>query len=399
MDQLFIRLSTDPAATVHWVKRHAGTTGPVEAGDLEAAAEAAKGHQVILLVPAEQVLLKKAEVPARQTSQLRKAVPFALEDELAADINDLHFALGPREDGITPVAVVDRRLMEGWIGLCRAYGIQPQMILPDLLTIPWQEDTWSILLDAAQALVRTGRYSGFSCEQELLGTLLNAELENGNQPDQINVWLCDGEDFRLALPAENVEPRALACPDGALSVMAEGWQPRQGIDLQQGEFKNRPDIARKLRPWRWAAIFFGVWVALSFGKMLLELRHLEQQQDLLRGQIEKEFKRAFPGAKKVANVRVRMERQLRALRGGGGGGTNALELLAASSKAITAQKDAKLEAISFRNDKLELQVSAASLSQLDALKEAIAKAASVKAELRSANSGKDRARGQIHISR
>jgi len=400
MDQLFIRLSTDPAATLYWVRRHASESGSVESGGFEAAAEAAKGCQVIMLVPAEQVLLKQAEVPARQTSQLRKAVPFALEDELAPDISELHFALGSREDGVTPVAVVDSRLMEGWIGLCRAHGIQPQAILPDLLTLPWQENTWSILLEADQALVRTGLNSGFSCQRELLDTLLQAELENNDQPQLVNVWLCDGQEARLALPQDDIETKALACPDGPLSVMAQGWQPRQGIDLQQGEFKNRPDIAKKLQPWRWAAIIFGVFVVISFSKMLLELKQLNQQQAQLKTQIEKEFKRAFPGAKKVSNVRVRMERELKALRGGGGSSdANALALLAASSKVITAQKDAKLEAINFRNNRLELQVSTASLSQLDDLKQAIAKEAGATAELSSANSDKNRARGQIRISR
>ena len=400
MDQLFIRLSTDPAETLYWVKRHASEPGSVESGGFEAAAEAAKGCQVIILVPAEQVLLKKADVPARQTSQLRKAIPFALEDELAPDISELHFALGSREDSVTPVAVVDSRLMEGWIGLCRAHSIQPQAILPDLLLLPWQENTWSIMLEADQALVRTGLNSGFSCQRELLDTLLPAELENSEPPEHVNVWLCDGEDARLALPQEGFETTALACQDGPLSIMAQGWQPRQGIDLQQGEFKNRPDIAKKLQPWRWAAIIFGVFVAISFGKMLLELKQLNQQQARLKPQIEKEFKQVFPGAKKVSNVRVRMERELKALRGGGSGAeANVLALLAASSKAITAQKDAKLETINFRNNRLELQVSAASLSQLDALKQAIAKEAGATAELSSANSDKNRARGQIRVSR
>jgi len=400
MDQLFIRLSIDPAETLYWVRRHASTPGSVESGGFEAAAEAAKGCQVIMLVPAEQVLLKKAEVPARQTSQLRKAVPYALEDELAADISELHFALGPRKDDITPVAVVDRRLMEGWIGLCRAHSIQPQAILPDMLTLPWQENSWSILLDSDQALVRTGLHSGFSCEQSLLDTLLAAELENDTGPEKVSVWLCDEQKTQLALPLEGIETKALACPDGALSVMAQGWQSRQGVDLQQGEFRNRPDIAKKLQPWRWAAIIFAAFVAISFGKMLLELKQLDQHQSQLTTQIGKEFKKAFPGAKKVSNVRARMERELKSLLGGGGGTeANALALLAASSKAITAQKDAKLEAINFRNNRLELQISTASLSQLDELRQAIGKEAGATAELSSANSDKNRARGQIRVSR
>jgi len=399
MDQLFIRLATDPAQTLHWVQRHGEEAGSVASGGFESAAEAARGKQVILLVPAEQVLLKQANVPARQASQLRKAVPYALEDELAADLSELHFALGTRKDEITPVAVVDRRLMEGWIGLCRAHEIQPQAILPEMLCLPLQEDSWSILLEPHQALVRTGSTTGFSCERELLNELLAAELEN-EEPKQIRVWLCDGEEARLAVPSEKVSTQALACQQGSLPILAKGWVPQQGVDLQQGEFKNRPDFIKKLRPWRWAAILFGVWVAFSFTSMLIELGQLNKQQQALDKQIEKEFKKIFPGSKNIANIRVRVERELKALAGGGKStDTDLLTLLAASGKIISNTNNTKLESINFRNNRLELQVSAASLSQLDALKNAIAKETAAKAELGSANSGKDRASGQIRISR
>ena len=55
--------------------------------------------------------------------------------------------------------------------------------------------------------------------------------------------------------------------------------------------------------------------------------------------------------------------------------------------------------MSFRNNKLELKVSTGSLSALDEIKNAIAETASATAELGSANSGQDRATGQIRISR
>lgn len=399
MDQLFIRLATDPAQTLHWVQRHGMETGPVQAGGFEAAAEAGRGRQVILLIPAEQALLKKADVPARQTSQLLRAVPYALEDELAADLAELHFALGPREADMTTVAVVERRLMEGWIGLCRAHEIHPQAILPDVLCLPLEENSWSILLEPERALVRTGMHSGFSCERDLLDILLAAELEI-SQPDNIRVWLCDGEEARLVVPADDVTTQALACDQGPLEVLAKGWQPQQGINLQQGEFKNRPDYAKKLQPWRWAAVLFGIWLVFSFAGMLLEQSQLNKQRNELDSKLKSEFTRIFPGSKNTSNMRVRVERELKALQGGGKtSDADMLTLLAASGRVINENKDAKLESINFRNNRLELKITAASLSQLDAIKNAIAKEASAKAELSSADSDKDRASGQIRISR
>ena len=45
---------------------------------------------MVALVPSAHVLLTHAQVPARRASQLLAAVPYALEESLAGDVDDLH---------------------------------------------------------------------------------------------------------------------------------------------------------------------------------------------------------------------------------------------------------------------------------------------------------------------
>jgi general secretion pathway protein L len=399
MDQIFIRLASDPAATLHWVRRHAGSSvAVVQQGNFEEASAAAKGCQVILIVPGDQALLSQANVPAKRSSQLRKAIPFALEDELAADVNELHFAIGPRQGDLTPVAIVDRRLMDAWVGLCHAHGLYPQVILPETLLLPFEEGHWSVLLEPDQAIIRTGRFSGFACERALLDPLLQGALEQLPAPESVRVWLCNGQQARITLPKEGPQVQPFNCGEGSLPLLANNWTVHQGINLQQGEYSNRPDIANKLRPWRWAAIFLSIWIALGFTKLLIERQQLLGQQADLNKQIEQIFRSTFPGSKNTANMRARLEQELRTLRGGGNQeGINVLSWLAASSRALATQQNTSIDAISFRNNKLELKVTSGSLSQLDALKQAIAKETGSNTELTSADSDKDKARGAISI--
>ena len=58
-------------------------------GTLVDASIAADDRSVIALVPAADVLLTNVHIPARSSTKIRKALPFALEEDLAEDIERL----------------------------------------------------------------------------------------------------------------------------------------------------------------------------------------------------------------------------------------------------------------------------------------------------------------------
>ena len=49
-----------------------------------------------VLVPGTDVLLAEPDLPLKPGVKLQQLVPYALEEHLADDIDDLHFALGKR---------------------------------------------------------------------------------------------------------------------------------------------------------------------------------------------------------------------------------------------------------------------------------------------------------------
>ena len=84
-----------------------------------------------MLVPGEDVLLAETSVAARSREQLARAVPFALEDQLAEPVETVHFAVladSPREPG---VAVVRRDRMASLARRSRAAGIRPDVSRPE----------------------------------------------------------------------------------------------------------------------------------------------------------------------------------------------------------------------------------------------------------------------------
>src|SRR5258708_6400062 len=83
-------------------------------GPLSLAAAVGRTAKVIVIAPATQILLAEPELPPGSGVKLARAVPFALEEQLTEDIDQLVFALGKRRaSGGTPVAVVSRGALPG----------------------------------------------------------------------------------------------------------------------------------------------------------------------------------------------------------------------------------------------------------------------------------------------
>src|SRR3954468_14298168 len=99
-------------------------------GELAQAGPLSVGRRTVIVVPATDALTTEAEAPAKSASKLAQVIPFALEERVADEIEDLHFALGERNSstGRVVVLVVARARIDGWLAELGAAGIVPQAI-------------------------------------------------------------------------------------------------------------------------------------------------------------------------------------------------------------------------------------------------------------------------------
>ncbi len=402
MKYQLIKLDATDTGQAQWLDYTPGEEpGTVSRGELGEALRQCAGKPAVLLVPGEQVLITQVELPIRQMAKLRKAVPFALEEQLASDVDELHFALGPAQGDVRGVVVVDNSLMNEWTVELAELGVMPRVIVPDVLTLPWHEDEWSILIDGNRALVRTGPVRGFVCERDNLPLMIEGWLEHEPPPTIVRYWNCsDGPDFQWPEKDQQAAPpiKAYSCGGGALRVLALGWEPRGGLNLLQDRYNQQADVLKLLKPWRWAAALAAIWLVLSLGQTWLHRQQLEKQANALQKRAEQIYRRTFPGARRIVNPRVQMEQKLRALKGGGQSEQGGLlELLARSSQVLNQQRGIKLEKIGFKNGELSLDVTAPTLSQLDGLKQKLASIDGLAAELKSADSAGNQASAQIRV--
>ena len=124
---LLLRLPAPGEEETEWLS--IGDSGAPSAarqrGPLSLAAAVARSARVVALAPASHMLLAEPELPPGSGPKLARAVPFALEEQLTEDVDQLCFALGRRlPNGRTPVAVVARTTLKGWLAQLAAAGIE-----------------------------------------------------------------------------------------------------------------------------------------------------------------------------------------------------------------------------------------------------------------------------------
>jgi general secretion pathway protein L len=162
-DRLLLRL--DSAGDPSWLRQGAdGRTSAGSARGWPPAAALASAGEIVVLVPAEDVLLTEARVAAKSRAQLMQAIPFAVEDQLLAPVEDLQFAATEGTGDAVGVAIVSRATLRGWLEQLAANGIRPDVLLPDSLALPLAPDRATALVENDRAVVRLAPSSAFVCE-------------------------------------------------------------------------------------------------------------------------------------------------------------------------------------------------------------------------------------------
>ena len=214
----------DDSLPVCWVVKEAGQIpGLVYYGDLKTAANHATGCRVTVMVSGINILLTHVDLPAMNKQRLARAIPFALEENLASDIEKLHFAVGNRIDDKTACAVVERDDMEAWQHLLKNANIQADVLTSEVFGVHREEGVWNILINRAgnasqKTLLRTGAQSGFAMDLPNLAFIVKNALDHNESqqtPARVNITVCNDSLRRQTLisPGSEQSPTLQAVPD------------------------------------------------------------------------------------------------------------------------------------------------------------------------------------------
>ena len=374
----------------------------VETGTLQAASAAAANRRVAVLVPAAEILCLDVELPTRAGARAARLVPFALEEQLASDVDTQHFAIGPsRISGRTAVAVVTRALLEEWLATLAAAGITPELLCTDAALLPrlsahavalLESDTlhFSDAENDAQ-LTLSAPPGGFA---DALTIAFGAEVGSTDLLFHANAldWQRRSAEIEAARPLlASLKVQLLA--NGALPWLAAQLPSAKPINLLQGPYAPRTSFNANWSRWRVAAALVGAALLLHVGAQCYSLWHLNRSTKDLDKAIT-----SITGPALVSgdgSIRKSLEPRLLAAQAQGGrsGLLPALQVLA---HAMSGVSGARVRALTFRDGTLQLKLRAADAQSLDRINQSL-RAAGWHAELTSGGADGDAFEGNIQL--
>ena len=363
--------------------------GSIHAGALADAASEASGQRIVVLVSGAGCLLTRVSIPGGSRQKLLRAVPYALEEQLSEEVENLHFAVGStQEDGAWPVAVIGKPFMDSLTAEFSEAGLDVQQVTPEALALPYNGGETSVLVENDVALVRTGSNSGFAVDSDNLGILLAARMTD-EESTLAPLRLFVREDSLRADMTELVgETRVEPFADDPLNVFAQGLDNRS-INLLQGGYSRSGDWTALLRPWRATAALLVAGILTSNVVMGVDYFRLSKESEQLRAQIEQTFKEALPETRRIVNPRIQMQQQLDKLQRQQGAGGGFLSLLGQSGTVLKGMDGVEVSAATFRAGRLDVELTVANLQLLDQLKQALMETGRLSVEIQSATTGKD----------
>lgn len=387
--RLYIHLHDSDAVSASWAKLGSGESRPAEVqrGQLAAIPKPDEETHVTVFVPATDVLLTEVTIPSRNRRQLASATPYALEDQMIDDVEDMHFALGNSDaDGVTRVATVANNKLQQWLSCLADNNIKADVIYSEAQSLPVNDNSWSLLQLDERCVLRGYADQAYGLDCANLGSFVERMAANeDNLPADIHVISCAGDvtaqaDFANALPL-NVKHHD--CPGDALVSLIEGSQSAPGINLLQGRFENRRPVLTGMRTWIPAVAMLFVWLGLQFGVLIADKLELSSQEEKLKKDIVALYKQAVPGAKRVVNARVQMQQQLEALKGGGSQ-SGFLDLLARGGEVFSKTTGVVLNSISYRDGSMDIALTLTDLQGLDSIKQSLIDKLGVEVDIQSA---------------
>jgi general secretion pathway protein L len=379
-DWLLLRLPRSPEQAATWlvVDARGAPTGPPQSGPLSLAVPRAAGRRVCVLAPGADVLLAEPDVPAKAGARLQQLVPYALEEDLAENIDELHFAIGKRaaDSMHTPVAVVARALLDEWLATLRAAGLEPEALYADSDLLPHNPGQAVALLEEDVVFVRPPGGSPVTLPADALGEALEIALSGADASAGARgliLYTGAAEWQRHSAQVEAARPRfdgikVQLLTGGPLALFAQQLPAGTATNLLQGSYAPTATRAVGLKAWRVAAMLLGGLVALHVAGKAAELQVLKKRERQVDTSIRETFHEAMPGEVSALDARRRMEQRLLAARGAGGGLLPALQALA---QARDSAPGTSVQSLNFHSGSLEMKLSAPDASSLDRVSQSL----------------------------
>ncbi|WP_261816444.1 type II secretion system protein GspL [Vibrio gallicus] len=370
---LTVRLSRQNSEEIPWLVWSATQQEIIASGELSSIEELsslahyAQERRTLLLLDSCDVILHEVEVPAGATRQLATMLPFLLEDDVAQDVDELHFTILKQTGTRAWTAAIERDYLSQCVEHFKQAGIELSRVIPDVLVLPNLESDITVMPFANHYLIRHDEFSGFSIEQLLL-PVINEQLpfvtsaqdqDDDTSPAADPLKVDCFESIPEPLQGRSDLECRIVNSELPMQVLAKNAQ-LSSLTLLSGEFKRQSSWLKNVRVWRTPAIAAGILLALFSVKTFVHVNQIESQAAAYRTESERIFRSVFPDKRRIPTVSY-LKRQMTDETTRLSGGTveaPMLTWLIEVQAALKDNKNVKIQNLKYDGNRDELRIQA-----------------------------------------
>ncbi len=224
----------------------------------------------IIFLPQVDILMTAAHYPARVNKQQLNAIDFAIEDQLAEDIEDCFFAVtGQQADFSIPVAVINRKIMDDCVELLSKQHVIVDLILPQIYLAPWsgEEDLLASICSATDGImVRYGAHSGLFCQPSILDEVIDLLYrDQSSGRNRIEVY-SDNITPGLRFEGLTIDQR------GTVEPLSQSIDRNACINLKQKEYQSTHQWVELFKSWKFPLVAMVILGLIMFSSFLIDVR-------------------------------------------------------------------------------------------------------------------------------
>jgi general secretion pathway protein L len=334
-------------------------------------------ERAVVVLPSEDVFIRRLPVPGQSERDARRAAPFLIEDQIAQPLEDVEVSLGPvGSDGARWLAALDRSLLKSWRDRLSGLDVSQLHIVPDGMVLTGHGGDLTVMGYGERVVFQT-RAGDLGAGDEDAARDLDAALADpvcGAVEPHLLTPVLAGLGRRLSpkrvLISPELNPAALAPDDTPIAIkrieapdlrLAAAALPVEALNALPAIFGDafaaKLDWGDMLRPWRWAAGLGLVAVLGASALMMGQAAYLDDRASRYQAAQEAEFRQLFPEAR-IVNVSAQMRQALNGVSGGGAGGAGFLPLASMLAGVLEDVDGVRVDSLRYDASRGELSVTA-----------------------------------------
>lgn len=374
--RLILRLTHPASDIVEWLICDDNT--PVEGpftSSLHELKTKASQYPVIVLVPGIAVHITETSIPRTSRTNLLKAIPYTLEDQIAEGITNTHFAIIDIKEDKQLIAIVARAQMDAWLKQLSEANIFTESIIPDFYGLPDAGTAWYALCDKEKMLCSCGHQLKFVTDKINFYNVMRLYLESEKygRPSHIEIFCDDLGPLKLPNGAVSIDGAPIHCVPAktdVLTYLSQHLPTSPSINLLQGDYRPAHTQALIKRTWKIAGVLVLIWWISSLTTDVLTYHQLNKQQKLLQQHIQQIYFQVFPTATTVTAPKVRIERELTNLQNATAGSAM-LNLITQVAPVVVENKEISIESLDYKEGELTLKIRSDNFQNIDNLASAL----------------------------